>query len=85
MVEAALQALSLAMYLHVSITIIIIIIIIIIIVIIIATSIVIVINIIVLPLFILGKKIIYNIEIKFITKLLKRIMLKEDKAKSWAC
>ena len=79
MVEAALQALSLAMYLHVPITIIIIIIINI------ATSIVIVINIIVLPLFILGKKIIYNIEIKYITKLLKRIMLKEDKAKSWAC
>ena len=77
MVEAALQALSLAMYLHVPITIIIIIII--------ATSIVIVINIIVLPLFILGKKIIYNIEIKYITKLLKRIMLKKDKAKSWAC
>ena len=81
MVEAALQALSLAMYLHVPITIIIITIIIIII----ATSIVIVINIIVLPLFILGKKIIYNIEIKYITKLFKRIMLKEDKAKSWAC
>ena len=84
MVEAALQALSLAMYLHVPITIIIITIIIIIIIII-ATSIVIVINIIVLPLFILGKKIIYNIEIKYITKLFKRIMLKEDKAKSWAC
>ena len=82
MVEAALQALSLAMYLHVPITIIIITIIIIIII---ATSIVIVINIIVLPLFILGKKIIYNIEIKYITKLFKRIMLKEDKAKSWAC
>ena len=82
MVEAALQALSLAMYLHVPITIIIITIIIIIII---ATSIIIVINIIVLPLFILGKKIIYNIEIKYITKLLKRIMLKKDKAKSWAC
>ena len=82
MVEAALQALSLAMYLHVPITIIIITIIIIIII---ATSIVIVINIIVLPLFILGKKIIYNIEIKYITNLFKRIMLKEDKAKSWAC